>query len=164
MNISISPFSGLAGRMQFQLVLYFEEVSHRFKNHYEKSIQELHEKYIAGNKQISDELDKQKKISETEDECGYCCLNCDEIERQKCIALERNGLAYQADAAGVHKDFADQYRLSSANSRWTVHPSVLPEEKVSNWVIKKASKQGRAPCQLGPASHWKRPGSWRQQV
>jgi tetratricopeptide (TPR) repeat protein len=107
---SVSPFVRTAARMKVQLAFYMEEVSHRFKDQYRQSIRELRSKHKASNQKISDEF-KAKEVWGEMGECGYCCFNCDELAKQKCVALEKNSIRYQIDAAGVYAEFSDKYRL-----------------------------------------------------
>lgn len=109
-TIRVYPFAAVAGLAINELQMQGAEILAQFRKDYERNMADLKRQKDDKAAMIEKEYKAQYKMGDM-GECTNCCLNCDEVNRAKCKALEASALSFQADAAAFHKEFVDKSRL-----------------------------------------------------
>ncbi|MGH2643603.1 MAG: tetratricopeptide repeat protein, partial [Chitinophagaceae bacterium] len=104
------PFALIAAQAIIELQTQGPEILAQFKKDYEKNIRDLGDRKAHKDKMIAKEYEAQYKFDNV-GECTNCCINCEEVNRARCKALEESAINFQADAAAMHKEYVDKSRL-----------------------------------------------------
>ncbi len=107
---SIYPFSPLASQMLLELQVQQAKVIRQFERDYKKDMDDLIDRKSKKAKEIEITYKAQYEIADI-GECSGCCLNCEEVDRNMCKALEASDLNFQAAAASLHKNYMEKSRL-----------------------------------------------------
>jgi len=106
----VYPFAPLASRMLTDLQVQQAEIIRQFERDYQKDMDNLKALKSQKAKEIEKTYRAQYEIADI-GECSGCCLNCEEIDKNMCKALEASALHFQAAAASLHKNYVDKSRL-----------------------------------------------------
>ena len=108
-TIKVYPFAAISARMIIPLELYYVETSERFKKNYQKDISDLQERRSRALKDIKKKYESLREFGTMGEFTG--CLNCNELGPKECKEMEKANNEFQMEAASIHKEFVDKYRL-----------------------------------------------------